>query len=102
MSALVADRFPFYPTTALLRDTFRTDLRIGGVRSPIVIVHGRDDPVVPMASGRALAAVAGPKARFIALPGDHFAILGARDAEVEAAFRPASPGSRPPSPPASH
>ena len=91
MSALVADRFPMYPTTALLRDTFRSDLRIVRVRSPIVIVHGTDDPVVPLASGRALASVAGPQARFVALPGDHFAILGARDAEVESAFRPSLP-----------
>lgn len=90
MSALVADRFPFYPTAALLSDTFRTDLRIDRVRSLIVIVHGSDDLVVPLASGRALAAVAGPRAQFVALPGDHFAILGARDAEVAAALRPAA------------
>ncbi|AWN36670.1 alpha/beta hydrolase [Methylobacterium radiodurans] len=68
----------------LLRDTYRSDARIAGLRGPILIVHGTDDPVVPERLGRRLAEAG--KARFEALPGDHVSILGARDKEAVALF----------------
>lgn len=67
-----------------LRDTYRSDRRIAGLPGPILIVHGTDDPVVPVALGRRLAEAG--QARFAAIPGDHVSILGARDAEAAALF----------------
>lgn len=71
----------------LLRDTYRSDLRIRGGTVPVLIVQGRDDPVVPAKLAVALAAAAGPRARIEVIPGDHVSILGVRDREVEAVFR---------------
>ena len=55
---------------ALLELWARTDLRdmLGQVMAPTLVLHRRDDPVVPMRLGRALAALI-PEARFEALVG---------------------------------
>lgn len=87
LARLVGEHFPLLPRV-LLRDTWRSDRRIGEAAGRILIVHGTDDPVIPLAHGRDLAALAGTRARFVAVPGDHVSLLGQRDAEAEATFRP--------------
>ena len=89
LSALVRRAMPLVPA-ALLRDTYHSDRRLAGTRLPVLIVHGAADPVVPAEHGRRLADLAGARARFVPLPGDHVSILGARDAEAEELFRAAS------------
>ncbi|MCJ2130957.1 alpha/beta hydrolase [Methylobacterium sp. E-045] len=91
LARLVAEHFPLLPGL-LLRDTWRSDRRIGAAAGRILIVHGTDDPVIPVAHGRDLAALAGTRARFVAVPGDHVSLLGQRDAEAEATFRPVRSG----------
>ncbi len=50
------------PTSLLLKDTYRSDLRLQGLRVPLQIIHGIDDDVVPIASGQLLfQGYAGPK-----------------------------------------
>jgi uncharacterized protein len=71
----------------LLRDTYRSDLRIRDVTAPVLIVQGRDDPVVPAKLAIALAAAAGSGARIAMIAGDHVSILGVRDSEAESFFR---------------
>lgn len=71
----------------LLRDTYRSDLRIRDGTAPVLIVQGTDDPVVPAKLAWALATAAGPRAQFALVPGDHVSIFGARDREAEARFR---------------
>jgi uncharacterized protein len=71
----------------LLRDTYRSDLRIRDVTAPVLIVQGRDDPVVPAKLAIALAAAAGSGARIAVIAGDHVSILGVQDSEAEAFFR---------------
>ncbi|KQQ26258.1 alpha/beta hydrolase [Methylobacterium sp. Leaf125] len=102
LSAIVAGRFPFLPTGLLLRDTFRSDARIAAEGGPLVIVHGRDDPVVPLAHAERLAAQAGPRARLMVIPGDHVSILGTRDREAAALFQPNDPACRTLVPAADH
>lgn len=65
------ERYPWLPVTLLSRNRFDSLAQIGRVRCPILVSHGRDDTVVPARFGRALAAAAGPRARFLSLPGDH-------------------------------
>lgn len=90
LARLVAERFPFLPG-ALLRDTWRSDERIGRSGGGVFVVHGSDDPVIPADHARILAGLAGTRARLAVLPGDHVSILGQRDGEAEATFRPAGP-----------
>ncbi|ACL55401.1 alpha/beta hydrolase [Methylobacterium nodulans] len=86
MTAMARMRFPFLPT-ALLRDPYRSDRRIGAVTGPIVIVHGDDDPVIPTKFGLRLARAAPAGTRFEVVEGDHVTLLGRKDAEAEALFR---------------
>lgn len=50
--------YPFLPVSALLKDSFRSDLRIGRVRQPKLFVHGGRDDIVSMRFGEALFAAA--------------------------------------------
>jgi hypothetical protein len=76
---------PLVPTW-LLRDTYRSDLRIRAGTEPVMIVQGRDDPVVPAKLAQALATAAGARARIDLMQGDHVSILGSRDREAETLF----------------
>ena len=87
---LVRLKFPYVPNW-FLRDTFRSDLRIAKASGPVLIVHGTDDPVVPLKHAHKLAEAAGPPARMVVVAGDHMSILGTQDAEAEAGFRPRGP-----------
>lgn len=90
--ALAQARLPFVPVSLLLRDPFRSDLRIGNLHGPIAIVHGTDDGVVPVSEGRRLAASGRPGTLFEAIAGDHVSILGARDPRLEPLFQKAIGG----------
>lgn len=70
----------------LLRDTYRSDLRIRAGTAPVLIVQGRDDSVVPAKLALALKRAAGPRARIEVVAGDHGSILGLRDDAAEALF----------------
>jgi len=60
-------RYPWLPVGRLVKDRFETDRRIGLVRCPILIVHGRNDAVVPFAMGESLAQLAAGRAEFCAI-----------------------------------
>ncbi len=79
MASLIAGLFPWLPTTLLLRDPMRSDLRLPDVRAPVVIVHGDADGIVPAASGRALAATRPADTTFDLVAADHMSVLGAED-----------------------
>ena len=52
-SILPPRRYWFVPVRWLMKDQFRSDLRIGKVTAPVLVLHGERDTVVPIASGRA-------------------------------------------------
>jgi fermentation-respiration switch protein FrsA (DUF1100 family) len=56
--SLAKTHYPFLPVAALIKDPFRSDLRIANVRQPKLFVHGRRDDVIPLSSGEALYAIA--------------------------------------------
>jgi uncharacterized protein len=52
----------FVPVRLLMRDQFRSDQRIVRVTTPLLVMHGERDPVIPIAAGERLFALAhGPK-----------------------------------------
>jgi fermentation-respiration switch protein FrsA (DUF1100 family) len=59
----------FVPVRIMMKDQFRSDLRIRDVRAPIMVLHGTKDDVVPFELGERLFALAqGPK-RFLKIEG---------------------------------
>jgi fermentation-respiration switch protein FrsA (DUF1100 family) len=67
-----AAAFPFLPVRGLLKDSFRSDERIGAVRAPLLIMHGEKDTVVPIRFGERLLALAiEPKRMERLAQGDH-------------------------------
>jgi fermentation-respiration switch protein FrsA (DUF1100 family) len=51
-------QYPFLPVAALIKDAFRSDLSIAGVKQPKLFIHGRRDTVIPLSSGEALYRIA--------------------------------------------
>ena len=66
---IAAAQYWFLPVRLLMKDQFRSDLRVAHVKAPILIQHGDNDRVVPVAYGQRLfAMIPGPK-RFVRFPG---------------------------------
>lgn len=59
----------FLPVRLLMKDAFRSDLRIAKVSAPLLIVHGTRDTVVPLALGEGLFALANEPKRFVRIEG---------------------------------
>lgn len=60
--------YPFIPVRWLIKDTFRSDLRIAKVRAPVLVLHGDRDRVVPLRFGEALFALANEPKRMVRFP----------------------------------
>ena len=58
IAAIARSRYPFVPVKLLLQDPFDSLSRIGGLKAPLLVMHGARDRVVPVAMGRALFAAA--------------------------------------------
>lgn len=58
----------FLPVRWLMKDTFRSDLRIGRVGAPVLVLHGERDAVVPIRFGERLHAAAVAPKRFVRFP----------------------------------
>ena len=84
---VAASAFPFVPVRWLMRDTFRSDERIAGVKVPLLIMHGEKDTVIPAQLGRRLLDLApGPK-RFVPFPlGTHINLDDYGAVDVARAF----------------
>jgi fermentation-respiration switch protein FrsA (DUF1100 family) len=55
---IAARQYPWIPVGLLMTDQFRSRERIGDVTEPVLIVHGSDDRVIPVAQGKRLFALA--------------------------------------------
>ena len=59
---VAADLYWFLPVRLLMRDQFRSDLRIRTVTAPVLILHGEADTIIPIRyAERLLAAISGEK-----------------------------------------
>ena len=70
---LASHYYPIYPSAFLCRiryDTLRL-LRTGTVRCPILIIHSREDEIIPFEHGRALYEASGERGVFLEIVGDH-------------------------------
>jgi uncharacterized protein len=68
---LGAEIYPWIPVRVLARSRFASLDRIGGVRMPILCIHGRDDMTIPIAQGRRLFAGAPAPKEFLEVAGGH-------------------------------
>jgi uncharacterized protein len=62
---LAARRYPFVPVRWLMKDQFRSDLRIAAVTVPLLVLHGARDPIVPIEYGERLFGLAREPKRFV-------------------------------------
>jgi uncharacterized protein len=61
--------FPFLPLGRLLRTRYDNLAKVGGLRMPLLILHGDRDDTVPFAQGRRLFEAAPEPKQFFAIPG---------------------------------
>ena len=83
---MAALRYPFVPVRWLVRDRFDSARVVGGVRSPVLVIHGARDRIIPVAMGQAVfAAAPEPKQLWIAPEAGHINLVeaGAIEAAVE-------------------
>ena len=83
---VAAARFPWAPVRMLLRHPFRSHDHIADLSMPILILHGDKDPVVPIAHGRALAAMGGSNVEFKTIAGASHNLFGHGSAAQAVAF----------------
>ena len=69
---IAAAHYWFMPVRLLMRDTFRSDLRIAQVKAPVLILHGEADGIIPIIYGDRLFAMAPGRKQMVGFPkGSH-------------------------------
>lgn len=100
---LAADLYPFLPARLLAGFDYDTRTALASIHCPVLIIHSRDDDIVPWAHGLRLFEAARPLKEFIELRGPHnggFIFMRrewikAFDAFLSAAIGPATQAPRP-------
>jgi fermentation-respiration switch protein FrsA (DUF1100 family) len=72
-----AQHYWFVPVRLLLKDQFRSDLRVSKVVAPVLVVHGENDAVVPVTLGERLYRLIRAPKRFVRIAGAGHNDLGA-------------------------
>ncbi len=78
---LAAKYYPFMPVRWLARIHYATEDYLKQVSCPVLIVHSRDDDIIPFSHGRRLFEVARPPKEFFEIRGTHndgFVVTGKR------------------------
>jgi fermentation-respiration switch protein FrsA (DUF1100 family) len=83
---LGAARYWFVPVRLLMKDQFRSDLRIAAVTAPVLVLHGERDTIVPIALGERLYELIKSPKRFVRFPGLGHNDLGVQAVEAARAF----------------
>ena len=81
---VAARAYPYVPVRWLMKDQFRSDLRIASVTAPVMILHGDRDNVVPIELGERLYELVRSPKQFVRIRDGGHEDLGVRGA-VEAA-----------------
>jgi fermentation-respiration switch protein FrsA (DUF1100 family) len=81
-----AGHYWFVPVRLLMKDQFRSDLRIGKVTAPVLVLHGDRDYVVRITLGERLYGLINAPKRFVRFPGAGHEDLGVRAVEAARQF----------------
>src|SRR5215468_7133355 len=92
-----ARAYRFLPVRLLMKDQFRSDLRIAGVTAPLLFLHGGRDWVVPITLGERLYALANEPKQFV-----RFSDAGHEDVDMYGAQNAVRAFLVPPPPEAPH
>lgn len=63
--------YPMFPVRWLARIHYDNAARLPAVRCPVLVIHSRDDELIPIAHGRSLYALAPEPKQFFEMQGDH-------------------------------
>jgi fermentation-respiration switch protein FrsA (DUF1100 family) len=66
---VAASLFPIVPVRLLMRDPFHSDQRIAQVKVPLLVMHGENDPAIPIRFGERLFGMANEPRQFVRFPG---------------------------------
>ena len=66
---IAAGAYPYVPVRWLMKDQFRSDLRVAKVTAPVLVVHGDRDTVIPISSGQLLYKLITSPKRFVRIAG---------------------------------
>jgi fermentation-respiration switch protein FrsA (DUF1100 family) len=66
---VAAAHYWFLPVRLLMKDQFRSDLRIARVTAPVLIMHGDADGIIPIRYGQRLLSLIPGRKRMIRFPG---------------------------------
>ena len=64
-------RFPFIPTSVLLKDHFNSAAKIQQIHTPLLVMHGDQDATIPIRFGKALLALANEPKQGVFFPAYH-------------------------------
>jgi len=73
---VAASLFWLMPVRWVMRDQFRSDERIARVKVPLLVMHGTNDPAIPIVFGERLFALAHEPKQFVRFPGGGHENLG--------------------------
>ncbi len=68
---LAAELYPWVPARWLVRFHYDSRSKLSQVRSPVLIIHSRDDEIIPYHHGQSLYAAAPSPKRLLDIQGDH-------------------------------
>lgn len=68
---LAGQLYPFVPVRLLSHFRYTTQEYLRKVRCPVLVIHSRDDEIIPVAHGRALYEAANEPKAFLEIRGDH-------------------------------
>jgi len=69
--AVAQDVYPFLPARWLARIEYPTVRYVRNIETPLLVIHSRDDEIIPFAHGRAVYDAANAPKRFLPITGGH-------------------------------
>ncbi len=77
MQAMGRKQMPWFPSSLLMKDKYRSDLKILGVEEDLLVLHGDQDELIPHAQGKALYELHGGTKEFVSIKGGRHQLWGA-------------------------
>jgi fermentation-respiration switch protein FrsA (DUF1100 family) len=63
--------YPFLPVRLLTRIRYPARAYVAKVKAPVLVIHSRDDEIIPFDMGQAIYGAANEPKQFLELQGDH-------------------------------